>query len=452
MHSPKLIWRLMFASMLAAQGVLAQAPAADPYAVSFNDFDWVDPIELEPLAGSVPIGEPLNTVAAIELFENKVAAQPDDFASRTVLGELLLRRAKNDDHLPSYSLSQKSLEAALAINPQYLPAKLALASAYMAQHEFKAALRLLEEMDQQYPSRPATLAGLVDCQIELGDYASAKALLERLLKLERSAPVLARAARIEELEGKCLQAISLMDEAIVDLRNTTDATDACLAWYRWRKGTLLLKNGQTDQARDAFQSVLSANPHAEASLVGLAMAHFADNNLPAAIQSLEVAAESDAPPVLALLGDALAIAGNAERAQQLWQETEAVMREEAKVAKVAHAREVAMFYADHDRNLGEALELSDIDFTQRADTYAWDCRAWALFKNGQAREAKIASEKALAAMPYDLNLLFHAALIEEHVGNIQTAREYALRISEVNPRFSITYYNDFNELQQRLNY
>ncbi len=425
-------------------------PRADPYVLRFDDFSWTDPVDLRPLDNAVLIGQPIDLDQTLVSFERKVTSNSDDFVNRTILGQLLLRRAKERDHLPSYLESEKELRRALASNPGYIPAKSALAATLMAQHKFSEAHRLLLEIESEMPDRPATLAALFDCSLELGQSNLALGFLKRLQAIENSAPVLARAARLAELAGDRAGALALLDAAIESLVRTTVSSPQSLGWYRWRKGTIQFDLGEIDAALDSFHAVLAAQQHDEPALVGLANVQFAKGDLESAIATLETAAKDKAPPVVSLLGDLYAVSGQLERAEQLWLETESLMREEAKIVKVAHAREVAMFYADHNRNLREALELSELDLNQRQDGFAWDCHAWALYKNSDIENAGKAIEKAMAIVRGDPRVLLHAAAIAAASGRHDEARSYVRQLGQFNSKFSITYARDFQELQNQL--
>ncbi len=122
------------------------------------------------------------------------------------------------------------------------------------------------------------------------------------------------------------------------------------------------------------------------------------------------------------------------------------MREEAKVAKLAHAREVAFFYADHDRNVQEAVELAKLDLQQRDDAFAHDCHAWTLLKSHQIEEAGVAIRLALKSVPSDNRILFHAAAIAHASGDASLAKSYAQQIR--NPRFSVIHHKELQRYLQ----
>ncbi len=422
----------------------------NPYGQSFDDFAWTEPLNLRPLMGAVRVGEPIDTSAAIAIVSRRIDGQPEDYANRTLLGQLLLQHAKQADDLAAYVDSEDMLRSALKINPAHQPAKLALAMTLMARHEFSEASELTKRLNDESPNRPATLAVLFDTYLELGDYVKAQSTIDDLQRLENSAPVLARAARIYELRGERIKAIALIEEAIDSLRHNSLAADDELGWYQWRKATLQLDSGNAQAAEHTLRVALESDPNDEAALVCLATAQFALGNLTAATKTLECAAAGQAPPVLALFGDALALQGEKSRAETLWNRTEALMREEAKLAKVAHAREVALFYADHGRNLVEALHLSELDMAQRTDAQAWDTRAWVLFKNGHTESARNAMQTALSMVAPDNRMLFHAAMIELSTGDVRAAKDLVQKIDDANSRFSITYFEEFQQLKNQL--
>lgn len=427
------------------------AKLADPYALHFEDFEWQAPEGLQPLEGARPLSSDKMPIRdAIALYESKSAALPGDFAFRTILGQLLLQQAQEDDDLPSYGRSIEVLREALVNNPNYAPAQLALANSLMAQHDFDEALMLATRCLESDPQRPAILAAVFDSLVELGQYEAASQRLAQLIELEQSASVLARAARMAELKGELKQAVALIDRALQDLeRRGANPNDA--VWYLWRKGKLLLDSGQLDSAEQTLRQGLELDGEDEASLVTLAEIVFAKGDRKAASEILEVAAKSKAPPVLALLGDLLYLQGDAVRAGKLWDETEAIMRAEAKVAKVAHAREVAMFFANHDRHLAEAIELSSIDMQQRSDAFAHDARAWVLLKNQRIEEADRSIQLALESVCCNCELHFHAACISAAAGRPQQARQHLQKIADLNPHFSpIAYTAELERLRVNL--
>jgi tetratricopeptide (TPR) repeat protein len=114
---------------------------------------------------------------------------------------------------------------------------------------------------------------------------------------------------------------------------------------------------------------------------------------------------------------------------------------------VLHNRDLAIFYADHDMKLTEALDLAQKELEVRHDVYTWDALAWALYKNGKLTEAAKASEKAMRFGTRDSLLLFHAGMIAERMGQREQARKELKEALQINPHFHLIY---ANAAQQRL--
>ena len=65
-----------------------------------------------------------------------------------------------------------------------------------------------------------------------------------------------------------------------------------------------------------------------------------------------------------------------------------VMERLAAAQGTSYGREVALFLADHDRDLPDALRLARDDVARRPDVYGDDVLAWTLYKNGRPPAAK----------------------------------------------------------------
>src|SRR5436309_3425547 len=75
----------------------------------------------------------------------------------------------------------------------------------------------------------------------------------------------------------------------------------------------------------------------------------------------------------------------ARQAQQQYDTVE-VIGKLAAINKVIYNRQLALFYANHDRKLAEALDLTTHELAVRKDVYGYDAQAWTLYKNGRYQE------------------------------------------------------------------
>ena len=152
------------------------------------------------------------------------------------------------------------------------------------------------------------------------------------------------------------------------------------------------------------------------------------------------------PLFIAELGDLYARAGNQEEAQKQYALVEYIGRL-GRINQVLHNRDLALFYADHDSKLSEAIDLAQKELEVRHDIYTWDALAWALYKNGKLTEAADASGKALKFGTRDPLLLFHSGMIAEGLGHREQARSELQEALNINPHFHLIY---ADAAQQRL--
>ncbi len=428
-------WRIGLIMLVAGGSTvdghsLKSAQATDPYQLSFSDFEWDEGVDLKPLQGSQKLGEAMPLEKSIAMFEARLAAAPADIGNYLVLGDLYLQLAKEKDELPAYGKSVDILRSALKLSPESYSAQLYLAQSLLAQHEFHEALALAETALKTSPTSLLGKATRFDALLELGEYARAKAVLAELSEAMDAPPIWARSARIEELHGNSAKAIELVERCV---EHTPDSS-----WFRWRLGGLLFDRGELELAKLQFAKGLDIELESGPCLVGVAKCEFALGNREAAKKILSKAVELyGEPPMMSLMGDLCAASGEAEQAADWYQRTEAAMREEAKIAGDAHAREFAMFLADHDRSLDEALKLAEGDLRRRRDAYAYDTLAWAQFKSGDLPSAVASISKSLEPGGQDPMLYYHAALIFSDAKQSDNAARYWKMLQSSNPKFSI---------------
>ena len=71
----------------------------------------------------------------------------------------------------------------------------------------------------------------------------------------------------------------------------------------------------------------------------------------------------------------------------------------------------------------------------RRDIQGYDLLAWALYKSGRAREARVPMAAALALGTQDAMLMYHAGMIARAAGDPQAARQYLERALAISPEF-----------------
>src|SRR5262245_26876273 len=84
--------------------------------------------------------------AALAVFEAKLAENPADAASLTIMGNLYLRLGRETGNADFNLQAREVLERAISLVPNYTQAQLSLTSAYSTQHLFFDALALAQEI------------------------------------------------------------------------------------------------------------------------------------------------------------------------------------------------------------------------------------------------------------------------------------------------------------------
>src|SRR5439155_1565625 len=143
-----------------------------------------------------------------------------------------------------------------------------------------------------------------------------------------------------------------------------------------------------------------------------------------------------APDLIAALGDVYEAAGDADEAERQYALVEYVGKV-AEAVGTTYGRQLALFYADHNRRPEEALRLARLEAAGRGDIYTDDTLAWACYKNGRLAEAARAAHRALRLGTEDAMLHYHAGTIAAALGHERIAARHLRRALGFNPHFDL---------------
>jgi len=200
----------------------------------------------------------------------------------------------------------------------------------------------------------------------------------------------------------------------------------------------MFQSGNVSGAEEAMKAALRAFPLYHRALAGLGQVRTAQRRFIEAEDYYRRAIGVIPLPVYAsALGDIYRREKKDAEAEKQYALVEYIGQLGA-LNKQVYNRELALFFADHDRYLPESLALAQKELALRHDVYTWDALAWALLKNNRAQEAQDAMQKALAVGTRDPLLFFHAAAIERRLGN-PAAADFARKAIAINPEFHVLY-------------
>jgi tetratricopeptide (TPR) repeat protein len=210
-----------------------------------------------------------------------------------------------------------------------------------------------------------------------------------------------------------------------------------LAWCRVQLGNLLMNAGRLAEAEREFDRALQVFPDYRTALEAKARARVAagDAESAAVIYRREQEQNPDSADAALALGDLYMKMGRAEEAARQYELFESLERGNAAAENDWH--HLIYFWADHDRNLDEALSLARRAREARRDIHTCDALAWALFKRGQLAEAKAAIDEATRLGTRDARILYHTGLIYNQLGDRPKAAQYLKLALATNASFDV---------------
>ena len=425
---------------LAALVAGAVAIAATTYAFRASYRDDGVSSQAESAFVAAGVGEPVARADRSELerliaaFELRVREHSDPLDYK-FLGRLYLDRARTSGDVDSYTSAATALENALAIAPADPEALVLLGSVRYATHDFSAARDIGRRVYQADGSQLAALLLAADASLEVGGYseaADAYATLERALPA--TGAVEAREARLAFLRGDSRGAAALATRAESDAA-MQGAFGASLAWYAHLRAQIAYDSGDYTGSEAHERHALEIAPAYHVALGGLARALAAQGRTDDALAAYERAiAIVPQPEYLAALGDLVARAGDAARADKTYGTIEAIASLAPDRARL-YDRQLALFYVDHERSPDRALAIATASLESRPDVYGFDAFAWALYANGRYADARAASDRARALGTGDARILYHAGMISVALGDAARGHDELTAALRLSPEF-----------------
>ena len=383
----------------------------------------------------------------IRFFQQQLARDPDYYANYNHLAAAYALKARETGDISYYELAEKSLTKSLELESTHSEASEAfseLGAVQFAEHRFSEA-GISAEHALSLDDDPSGRALAGDAQLEMGNYSAAEASFARLAAGPNDPPhpgrdylSATRQASLAWMRGEVPAAIAEMKRATA-LAAQAHLPAENLAWTHFMLGEQMFQSGDLAGAESEMQSALTLFPSYHRALAGMGQVRAAQHRFEQAADFYRKAiAVIPLPLYAAALGDICQRIGQDAAAEKEYALVEYIGQLGA-LNKQVYNRELAMFYADHDRHIAEALALAQKELTARHDVYTWDALAWTLLKNGHAAEAREAIEKALSVGTRDPLLFFHAGAIERQLGNAQEATNYARKALSINPEFHVVY-------------
>lgn len=383
----------------------------------------------------VPAGQGAgpDTDRQIADLQARIARRPPSAQTYTGLGVAYLQKARESGDPSYYSRADAALKQALDLDAEDADTAVGLGTLALARHQFEQALAVGEHARVFNPYRAAAYGVIGDAQIELGRYDEAAAAIQAMVNLRPDLSSYARVSYLRELRGDVPGAVEAMRRAVTAGTPGTEAR----AWSRVQLGHLYFNGGNLAAAEAEYARTLVELPDYLHARAGLARVAAARGDYATAIRLYDEITKGIPLPEYAIaLAEVHRAAGNtgaAARAEGLVQVIDRLYRENAVDTDV----EMALFSADHDLDLPDALARAHRAYDRRPSIHAADVLAWTLYKTGRPAEAEPYAREALRLGTQDALKLYHAGMIARALGRTEQARAYLAEALRINPHFSL---------------
>ncbi len=369
-----------------------------------------------------------------------------DWQAYDNLGIAFLQKVRETGDPIYYTKADGLLHRALELNAQDSAAMSALGSLALARHQFREGLDWGEKARTLNPYNAHNYGVIGDAQIELGLYDDAVQTFQTMVNRLPDLSSYARVSYARELRGDLDGAMEAMRQAVSAGGPNAENTN----WTRVQLGNLYYERGKFDEAEREYQKALNYYPDYPYAQVGLGNVAIARRDYAAALSLyVRVVNVMPLPQFVITLGDLYTTAGQSDLAAQQYGLVH-VEQELFEANGVDLDVEMALYNADHNLDLALALARARAAYARRPSITVADVLAWTLYKTGDFAEAQQMMNQALRLGTRNALMDYHAAMIAYQLGQKQAAADYLSQAISLNPRFSLLYADQAQQLLSRL--
>lgn len=368
-------------------------------------------------------------------YQARLKEHPRDTASWNGLAVGYVRKMRATGDVDYALRAEESLRRALAADPRNAETAKLIAYVALIKHDFVGARWQAQALLPRAPDDDYLYGVLGDADIELGRYPEAEQAFQRMMDLRPGPAVYSRVSYFRELHGDVRGAVAMMQLAVAEWSPDREGQ----AWNRVHLGSLYFRHGEVGRAEQQYQAALQVYPGYPSALAGLGDVRAAQGRFAAAADLYERAlAVVPIPDLAAVAGDIYARMGRREDAERWYGLVEFAGHLSA-FHRSVFSRDIAYFYADHDRHLEQSLAMAQREAAVRHDIYTDDVLAWAYFKTGRDEDADRMIRQALRLGTQDALLFYHAGMIALKRGDRAGAALDLGKALRTNPHFHVLY-------------
>ena len=370
---------------------------------------------------------------SISAAQGVIEKHPADPKGFNMLAAAFMQKARETGDFSLNARAEESLKHSFRVAPDNYDGIKLQAALLLNYHRFSEALQAAQRAQAMNPRNHDVYGAMVDALVELGDYGRAVDAAQMMVDLRPDTASYSRISYLRSLHGDTKGAIEAMKMAA---ESANAKNPESVAWCRVHLGDELMNDGRLKEAEREYDFALYSFPDYHLALAAKGRARYAAGDTDNAITFYKRAVERvPLPEYAAALGDLYAKLNRTEEAKQQYAQVEFI--EKMGTAGATYSRQMALFWADHDIRLDEALAAAERERAARNDIYTADVLAWCLYKKGRFAEAKTAIDEALRLGTRDPRLLYHAGMIASSNGDNQKGAEYLEQALAVSPSFDI---------------
>jgi tetratricopeptide (TPR) repeat protein len=359
---------------------------------------------------------------------------PGDVQALDTLAAAYLQRVREVGDPSFYAKADDLLGSALRLSPNDGEATLLSGSLALARHRFTDALAWGQKAAALDPHGAGPLGVITDAQVELGRYDDAVITVQHMVDVRPDLASYSRVSYLRELHGDTDGAITAMRMAVTAGGPVAEN----VAYVQVLLGNLSFNRGDLAAAEEQYQAALRQDPGYVNAEAALARVRAAQGRLGEATTLYRSAVSAyPLPQYVIALGDVLTASGDVQGAAQQYDLAAAEQRLLSSTGGVDVDQELALFDADHHRDLPGALAAAQRAMRDRPSVQSADALAWTLFQGGDPRAALDATRSAHRLGTRDALFFFHTGMIEAALGMNAPARDDLSTALSINPFFSV---------------
>lgn len=390
-----------------------------------------------------------DTDAEITALEKAAKAPDADAAAWIRLANALMQKTR-DTLSHDFSAADKAYSRALEIDPDSTEAMVGMAWVRNSEHNFSEGKKWCEKVLAINPKHHDAHALLGDHAVELGKYDEAYDHYQAALDIRADLSSYARAAHLLWLTGDVSQAQILMKKAIA----SGGPYPENVAWCRAELALMQFHSGALAAAETEARAAIEAAPQNPRCLAIMARVLTAKGETARAIELYKKSvAISPGHEALAALVDLHKLQGD-EAGAKVW--FDRVLAYHGKEKEHSHGKahahgkhhhhgekghehqaseELALFLADHDHRLEEAVREVEKVYETYQNIKVENAAAWCYYKTGNHRKARLFIDRAMKWETRDASILYRGGMIYLKLGDNQKARDLLSRALSLNPKF-----------------